>query len=191
MNIMLLGKAGVGKTTAAEYLVNIHGYQHLALADKIKRIAESLFPEAFDSGRKPRALLQTLGQKMREIDQNVWVHYLMRYINLQAKHFNYYPPTVISDVRYRNEYDAFLAHSFVPVRIVCEPELIRLRLERRGDRMTTEEMIHPSETELDNVYVPFTVDNSGTRQHLYAQLDEIVATLRQERGDPECGFLST
>jgi len=59
----------VGKTTSAEYLVRKYGFVKLAFADKLKEIARDLFPEQFESGEKPRKLLQDLGIKMREIDE--------------------------------------------------------------------------------------------------------------------------
>ena len=85
LRIAFSGKMQVGKTTSATYLVRKYGFVKLAFADKLKEIARDLFPEQFESGEKPRKLLQDLGIKMREIDADVWVKYVLRIIKSLPK----------------------------------------------------------------------------------------------------------
>jgi len=87
---------GSGKDTVARYLEVKYGYKQLAFADKIYEIAESLF----DMGQKDRSLLQNIGQKMREIDEWVWINHIDKIIRQ-----NNYSKIVISDLRQANELD--------------------------------------------------------------------------------------
>jgi len=85
LRVAFSSKMQVEKTTSAEYLVRKYGFVKLAFADKLKEIACDLFPEQFESGEKPRKLLQDLGIKMREIDEDVWVKYVLRIIKSLPK----------------------------------------------------------------------------------------------------------
>ncbi len=72
MRIILTGKMGVGKDTVKDILFDQYGFIYLAFADKLKEIARELFPNEFNNGKKPRKILQLIGQKMREIEKNCW-----------------------------------------------------------------------------------------------------------------------
>ena len=84
--VAIIGKLGSGKTTFADSLSK-YGYVKMSFAKKLKDIVIELFPESDKSGDKNRHLLQSLAEKIKEIDENVWVHY-------------------IDDCRFYNEYKA-------------------------------------------------------------------------------------
>lgn len=65
MRIILAGRAGSGKSTIGDYLASVYGFRTYSFADKIKEIALKLFPESFKNERKPRQLLQELGDSLR------------------------------------------------------------------------------------------------------------------------------
>lgn len=68
MRIMLSSiLPGSGKDTVADYLVKQHGFVKVSFAGKIYEIARDLF----NMTNKNRALLQSIGQKMRQIDEEV------------------------------------------------------------------------------------------------------------------------
>lgn len=174
--VVLIGKAGAGKDTVAEYLTVHYGFQRYAFADKLKTIARELFPEAFQ-GTKPRVLLQVLGERMRQIDKDVWVRYLLRRIETERP-----LRAVITDCRYSNELEQCFAAGFIPVMVFCPDEVRQERLAARGDRpLSPKEAAHPSE---NDVFALFEVwpekrilDNSGSFKHLYEQVDTLMEVL--------------
>ena len=93
MKIGILGKMGSGKSTLANMIIDKDvRYTRYAFGDKVKEIAKNLFGMI----EKDRNLLQTIGGKMREIDDCVWVNYVIN----QIKNTSF---VVIDDVRYENE----------------------------------------------------------------------------------------
>ena len=67
--IAITGKMCSGKTTIANYLIEKNNqFVKISFADKVKEIATDLF----NMKEKNRYLLQSIGTKMREIDEDVW-----------------------------------------------------------------------------------------------------------------------
>lgn len=137
-DIALMGRAGAGKDTVAEYLVRRYGYTRLALADPVRELALAIDPivvaaeEGYDWGDVPERLsdlvsalgwdtakrrfpevrrtLQRVGMALRERDQDHWVRILLdEYHRLPAER-----PVVVTDVRFPNEVAA-LGDWFTPV----------------------------------------------------------------------------
>ena len=77
--VAIIGKLGSGKTTFADSLSK-YGYVKMSFAKKLKDIVIELFPESDKSGDKNRHLLQSLAEKIKEIDENVWVNYIIKSI---------------------------------------------------------------------------------------------------------------
>ena len=155
--IAFAGKMQVGKTTSADYLVQKYGFIKLSFAGKLKEIAKDLWPEQFESGQKPRKLLQDLGMKMREIDQDVWVKYLVRIVRSLPKESN----IVVDDLRFMNEYKALKNEGFFIVRIVREVPPSPF-----DD--------HPSEKEVEQMPYDLLLLNTETLDMLYEKLDKIM-----------------
>lgn len=165
--IALIGKAGSGKDYVAEHLVFHYGFQRFAFADELKKVAFQLFPEAFSNGQKPRKLLQELGQKMRELDEEVWIRALMR----QLKHKK--PErVVVTDVRQTNEYIALMRAGFVMVKIDARDEVRLERLNRRGDRFTLDDLNHETERIIDSLPADYIFTNNGNGE------DDILERMR-------------
>src|SRR5690625_5036911 len=94
--IAICGKLRSGKSLIAEHLVENQGFHRIAFGDALKYYADSIFPhfteeivapdEIFGGTRvigyrKPRALYQTFGQMMREIDPDIWLYHAERTID--------------------------------------------------------------------------------------------------------------
>jgi len=158
VRIAFSGKMHVGKTTSADYLVQKYGFVKLSFAGKLKEIAKDLWPEQFECGQKPRKLLQDLGMKMREIDQDVWVKYLVRIVRSLPKDSN----IVVDDLRFMNEYTALKNEGFFIVRILRDVPPSPL-----DD--------HPSEKEVEQMPYDLFLLNTGTLDRLYEKLDKIMA----------------
>lgn len=182
MRIVLVGKAGSGKDTVADYLVNNYGFRKYAFADKMKEIISSLFPYKCVR-EKPRSLLQNIGTYFRSIDEMVWVDYLLRRIETDMPQH-----AVISDCRYANELVACMNVGFTPVLIDCPKEIRDKRIIARGDAPLTEEQEnHPSETDVFEFIktlsspIPYTIENTGTLEELYNSVDELMTLFGIEK----------
>src|SRR5690606_28421976 len=130
-NIMLIGKAGAGKTTVAQYLRDRYGYRAYALATRIKEIAHELFLDRPPEG-KPRALYQKVGDQMRAIDPHCWIRALRKRIAEDRKTWS--GPMVIDDIRYPKEVVAF-QDEFVPVLIESAYDVRLERLRQRDGHL--------------------------------------------------------
>lgn len=112
--IGIMGPAGSGKDTVADYLVWRYGYVKYSLADPIKAglvaMIDELTPEHFtDRDLKeqklvsmdttPRKLAQTLGTEWGRvlISEHIWLRQAVAFVE-QSEH-----PVVIADIRFQNE----------------------------------------------------------------------------------------
>ncbi len=177
MRLLLIGRAGSGKDTVAEYLIEKYGFRKHGFADKLKEVALELFPDIYLYNQdKKRSLLQQLGVKLREINENVWVDYLLRKIGVYAQKL------VITDCRFQNEYDILTSkHGFIPVKVNCDDRVRAERLyQRDGRRMTPAEMGHISEQL--NVPCDYHLNNNFAVESLHLQIDKMIQEVKQCKG---------
>ena len=152
MIIGIAGRMGSGKDTVAEFLSDEYNAYIHHFSDKLKEIAFELF-DVKKKDVRGRRILQQLGMKMREIDPNVWINYLLN--DIKEAGWSH----VIADVRFRNEAKAILeAGGYV----ICLDVLDNIRLTRvnaRDGPLTTKQWkkmnMDPSETEVDKIYSTF------------------------------------
>lgn len=156
--IAFLARAGSGKTTAAQYLVENHNAVRLSFAGPLKELARGLLEfndeqlygslkETVDERYEltPRTFLQRLGNQARQIiGETVWVDAAL---NTIQQPFNQGRLIVIDDCRYPNEAEAISmlyrlgdgsTEGFV-VKIVSP------------DRTSSADPYHPSEAGVDLV----------------------------------------
>ncbi|OUM87885.1 MAG: hypothetical protein BAA01_12030 [Bacillus thermozeamaize] len=167
--IALTGKARSGKNTVAKYLDEKYGYVPFAFSDDIKRIAKDIFPWRFGKG-KDREILQQVGEKMREIDPDVWVEKTLNRID----HFKDDLNIVITDLRMPNEYAACRERGFVIIKVDADDEVRRKRMMDNGDVFREEDLGHETENYVDGFRVDYVIDNNGDIESLYEQVDEIM-----------------
>lgn len=179
-------KMGTGKDTAADTLVQNHGYANVKYADKLKELCASLFgwnrdlledPQFKDMkddfwNITPRRALQIVGtEAMRNnVRDDIWV----KSLELQIRTGSYHSRYVVTDVRFPNEADAIRqwgGHVF--------------RIDRPGYCGGT----HASETALDD-YTKWdgVIDNTGTVAELHVAVVDMLTThnikLREPAGGP-------
>lgn len=175
-SIMLIGKAGAGKTTVAQYLRDRYGYRAYALATRIKEIAHELFLDGPPEG-KPRELYQKVGDQMRAIDPHCWIRALRKRIAEDRKTWS--GPMVIDDVRYPKEVVAF-QDEFVPVLIETAYDVRLERLRQRDGHVDEAVLGHGSERGVDEIKAMFqvyTLSNNGSIEELYQSVNELLKGL--------------
>jgi dephospho-CoA kinase len=136
MKIAITGKMCSGKSSLAKLILeNDKRYEIFSFGKKVKEVAEDLF----NMKEKDRSLLVNIGTKMREIDENVWINYIIN----QKKDKDYF---VIDDLRYQNEYDSLYKNGFNIIQLIV-------------DNKTQEERIK-------NIYPNNYQDHLNNRNHI-------------------------
>lgn len=170
--IGLCGYAGSGKDTAAAVLVDEHGWERRAFADKLRWVAEEANPlvetrdgrilrlyelvtrEGWDQAKQHpdvRRYLQSLGAAVRgSLGERVWIDACLRHLT---------GPTVVTDVRYRNEAAAIEDRGGILVRVT-----------RPGTGPVNG---HSSEHDLDGYPVDHELVNDGTVDDMRRRLVRI------------------
>lgn len=172
MLVGVCGKAGAGKDTIADYLVNNHGFKKIALADPIKRMVKDVFvlddhtvydrvareqPLPQWNNWSVRKLLQTIGTELfrRNIDDSVWVKSL--WYRVQSDPTSNY---VVSDIRFPNELEYLQKN--------CS-SFFAIKVKREGCDGGVGLKGHESEAyDLDTNYI---LENNGTYDDLYAKVE--------------------
>lgn len=113
MKIAITGKMCYGKTTIANLIKSMNDdYEIFSFGKKVKEIAKDLF----DMQTKDRTLLTSIGTKMREIDPDVWVNYIIK----QTEGIEY---CLIDDLRYQNEYENLIKNDWKIIQLNVSDEL--------------------------------------------------------------------
>lgn len=177
-NIVLIGGAGGGKSTAAKFLAEL-GYTRLACAGVAEHphkgsprdvVTRVWGPEAVND----RAKLVHLGDGLRGLDPDVWINVLSRELDWTDG------PVVIDDVRYPNEYWALKGRGFVSVRIEADDERRELRLKGNG-KWLDGYLQNPIEHHLDHIKADHTITNDGSVSYLFDALAGILERERRRR----------
>ncbi len=174
MKIAISGKMGSGKTTLAQALDTNHVFYILSFADGVRDVGKVYFRMSKDdlSGpNKDRQKLQHIGQKMREIDPDVWVNNLLYYSEGMQKFLDgNVNNLVVDDMRLKNEFDALKEAGYIMVRIVADKET---RESRMGVAFTNTDDI--TETDLDDVQNPMdpNIDKEGRKWDVVIKNDTI------------------
>ena len=194
--IGLSGKAGSGKSTAADYLTGAHGYVQFAFAGALKEMVQTAFhftddqmtfrKEAVDHrfGKSPRWCLQHLGTEvLRGIWPEIWIWHLRRDILGFLSH-NGQRPIVVTDVRFRDEAEALMRMGAVLVRIERDEEM----RSAGGDACASGIPGHVSEWDLDGWEGweigrdNYVIYNNGSLKNLHWCLDAVWAKETDKAG---------
>jgi dephospho-CoA kinase len=154
MKIGICGRMASGKTTLANELEKQFLRQRkvaleenvcqMSLAGKVKEIARDLF---FMQG-KDRPLLQKIGMKMREIEENVWLDYVLESANRQLG------IVIVDDVRFINEAVTMKENEWIMIKIVVDEETQLERLKKTYPydwERHWENRNNPSESQVDHI----------------------------------------
>ena len=120
MKIAICGKMCSGKSTLANYIMgNYPGYEKYSFAGKVKELCSELF----NMKEKDRPLLINFANKMRDIDENVWINQVLKQTAGKTT-------CIIDDVRYQNEVDALIEDGWSFIQLNVPNELQKKRIMR-------------------------------------------------------------
>lgn len=171
---IFIGGFGSGKSYYAEHMreliekeygVKVH---RVSMATKIKEVAT----DVFGMKEKDRRLLQQLGTKLRELNQDVWINYLIRDIMRNEK-----IPFMMDDIRLPREAEVF-RNTFPNVVIVRlnTPDEKRMETYQKvyGRKPTHAELYDVTETEIANIEADITLNNNYNPPDAEQQIRELM-----------------
>jgi len=180
MKVIGLGcTAQVGKDTAAEYWEKKFPgvVKRVGFADKLKEVCMLLFGLSLEQcygskeikgaidpryGLSPRAIMQGVGQKMREIFPNIWVDTVF-YTTIPTHLENGFSCFVVSDVRYPNEGDKVHEKGGTLIKVLRDGSGVDVGAD------------HSSETSMrDYTNFDFIIDNNGSFEEYFETLDKLM-----------------
>jgi len=207
MIIGICGFIGSGKDTIADYLVNLHHFRRESFANTLKDAVAQIFgwDRTMLEGRTkqarewreqvdpwwaqrlgipnltPRFILQQWGTEVcrKNFHDDIWI------ASLENKLRNSTDDVVISDCRFPNEIKA-IKQAGGKVIWVQRGELpswyIMAGKANRGDAVAAEKLkslgVHASETAWIGTNFDRVLDNNGTMDQLYAQINDLVQDLQ-------------
>ena len=179
--IGLAGRAGSGKSTAAEYLRRRYDFECIAFADALKDCLALLMADrGIDHAvlheqrfktvpldamhdTSARQLMQSLGDWGRQVARGFWVHQLAHRHGLTEGRNPVHDRICITDVRYPNE-EEWLLHK--------GGALLRITRQAAGNTDP-----HSSEQWADSLLAHATIPNDGSLAGFHTRLDQIMAML--------------
>lgn len=115
MKIAISGKMCSGKTTLANKIKEEDNrYKIYSFGSKVKELATDLF--GMDINNKDRSLLISIGTKMREINKDVWVNYILE--KTKDEEF-----CIIDDLRFQNELDLLEKNNWKIIHLDIDKEI--------------------------------------------------------------------
>lgn len=143
-------QARVGKDEACRVLSEQYNYTTISLAEPVYEIVDHIQQVLGLPREKNRKLLQFIGEGLREVvGRDVWLSIALGKIR---ESFEQGKPVCISDVRYRNEADAFRGLGLTLVKI------------SRSNRPAIDNPTHPSEVDLVDYDFDIVIRNDSTLQ---------------------------
>lgn len=185
--IGLIGRAGAGKDTAADYLCAAHGFERYAFAQPLKTMLESLFVEVginyarlFEPSLKEqliehlcgaslRQLMQRLGTEWgRQIHPDFWLRCADLCLGLHSAPdaAPVHDRIVITDVRFPNEREWVTSKAGLAVRI------------QRDSAAPV--AAHVSEQHADTLRADHELDNNHSIAALHFELDCLMENLERQ-----------
>jgi hypothetical protein len=165
-DVAFVGRAGAGKTTAAELLVKRFGYERLSFAAPLKTGVGST---------TDRGLLQDVGVGVRALCPDFWVNLLVAEHSRSVRESECNAPNfTVDDCRFPNEAQRLKIEGFLIVRVEARRSERLLRLKANGKLQDESQLEHESETALDDFVADQTIYNSGGPDWLLEQLTEVL-----------------
>lgn len=168
-----MGKAGSGKTTAANFLGRTYGYRVEHFATSLKAAAQEIWGTEV---HHDRAKLQYLGNAVRAEYPTAWIDSCIARVDLSIEGLQ---RVTIDDCRFPNEVQPLKDRGFVFVRIIADEDIRVDRLQRINKFGTREQLSDITETSLDDFTPDYTITNEGLDVQFLTQVDNVVQKLRR------------
>lgn len=149
MKIAIFGKMASGKTYISKSLALKYNLEIYSFGDKVKELAKELFMMK----GKDRKLLQILADKMKEINPDVWVNYLVEKLKDKDN-------VIIDDLRFPNEALVLenLGFTIIGLDIDQNTQLKRLKKKYPNNYYChLENLHHNSEIQFRNIDADFRI----------------------------------
>lgn len=175
--LLISGKAGTGKSTAAQYLHSLSPKSVIYhFAEGVKFTARQSFGWDGVKDEKGRILLQQVGQTGRAYNPTIWIDQCaQRIVTFQNDAYFSGGLSLVDDFRFKNEVARLKEYKQWLVMT------LHLNAPDREILKGTPAYNEISETELDD-WKPkdydFYIDNSGTQEQLEAALREVVDKIK-------------
>ena len=163
MKIAICGPICSGKTYLSDYLSKQYNLEKYSFGDKVKDIAIDIFTMHY----KDRPLLQSISDKMKEIDPDIWAKYVVRKI----KHLD---NIIIDDLRFVNEAKYLQELGFTIIKLNIDPNIQRNRIMRKyvqHYQKHLNNLHHNSEQDYNNIKVDYSLVSNN---HLFDTVDVIL-----------------
>lgn len=150
MKIAITGKICSGKSTLANKLKNILKLEKYSFADNVKKYAKEIFEMKY----KDRKLIQDFAEKMKEIDNNIWIKQLDKEIKDKVH-------IVIDDLRFENEYNYLKKNNYYIIKLVIDKNQQIKRIEdlyKDKAPEHLERLEHISECNIDKLNADLTIN---------------------------------
>jgi hypothetical protein len=178
-NVAIVGGFASGKTTLSDGLVQ-QGYVRLSFARYLKEICAVVYNngkeidknasfivtslDGYEREISGRRMLQEFGQSVKALDRNFWVRTLLNDMEY-GEHSG--GPFVTDDCRFPYEAEALSKAGFLIVKLDTPLDTrIRRYYDTYGVYPTAAEIVHPSEMELVDIEVDFTIDGEMTPKEI-------------------------
>ena len=149
MKIAICGPICSGKTYLSDHMATRYTLQKYAFGDKVKDIARDVFKMDY----KDRQLIQTIADKMKDIDPDIWAKYLMDQIKDKKN-------IIIDDLRFPNELQYLQKHNFIIIKLTVDKDTQYTRLRQKYPDTYQEHidnLHHNSEQFYDSIRADYTI----------------------------------
>lgn len=158
IKIALTGKMRSGKDTFAKMLMELDEFQHVKFSKGISEIVHKFIPSNIN-GQKLRSAYQLIGQTMRAIDEDVWIRYAFKDIDMSKN-------IIVTDLRQENECQFLKDNGFTIIKIVADDNDRINRMNELHDKYSKEDLNHETELAVDNINEDIVVCNDSTLEDL-------------------------
>ena len=135
-----------GKSTLANKIIKYYKKKGIVIVKRsFSELVYKIARDVFKMKQKNRKLLQQIGTKMREIDKNVFVNYIINDLSENV---------IIDDCRYINEFDALYKAKFILIKINLPKKIQEKRLIKTYPdtwKIHMNNINHSSETTIENM----------------------------------------
>lgn len=175
MKILLIGKAGCGKSTVARHLTQKYHLKKYSLGDGLKHMTVDILNlcnipvklnDLYNTTRKKqyRKYMQQIGTEISQkyFGKECWCNLLKNKIQ-EDKCEDY----VIDDIRFNTEYKYWYDDDTISIKLIRNNAYL--------ENTQTMESKHQSETEMETIKCDYTIINNNiTLDELYNKIDNII-----------------